>query len=77
MNAWICEVCEEDIRTECECPECPDCRRCGDPRCPINEGEGCGPVVWADDVWDVLWERVRLPDDPLVAGPEFHRDGGD
>ena len=67
-ESCVCEVCEEDIRTDCVCPECPDCRRCGEPQCPINEGDGCGPVVVPADPFTELWE---------VAGPEVHRDGGD
>jgi hypothetical protein len=58
VNAWICQVCEEDIRTECECPECPDCRRCGEPRCPINDGGGCAPMVVPVDPFGELWDEV-------------------
>lgn len=36
-----CAVCGGDP-AYCGCPECPDCTYCGDPKCTINGGPGCG-----------------------------------
>ena len=59
MSAYDCNVCGEDIRTDCHCPECGECRRTGLLSCRLNGGEGCEDAIdlgddfdWLAAVWD-------------------------
>ena len=56
LSAHDCHVCNEDIRTECSCPECEECGKVGLLSCRLNGGDGCEDAIELGDDFDWLIE---------------------